>query len=127
MGLQLTLSSSNNHLNYEFKDAYWAISDIRYDTKNCFFKLKAYPSRDAKLQQLSLLPKSSLPVGSAVRTAIDCVLYGWEGIFPIEDMFPSGIPLDENAQKTRIYNVIKYYTELPFMDVFEEESTTENS
>lgn len=39
----------------------------------------------------------------------------------IKDIFPDGIPLDADKQKTAIYNWVKVYTGLPFEDVFEEE------
>lgn len=121
MGLRMTLAKENNHLGYTFEGAYWAISELSYDTKNCYFRLSAYPSRDAKLIDLSPLNPTTLPMGSSSYPVVNCSLYLWEAIIPIMDIFPDGIPLNENEQKTRIYKFIKWYTELPFEDVFEEE------
>lgn len=121
MGLKMTLSRECNHLGYTFEDAYWAISELSYDTKNCLFRLSAYPSREAKLSDLSPLHPTILPIGSSSYPVVNCSLYMWEAIIPTVNIFPDGIPLDENEQKTRIYTFIKQYTELPFEDVFEEE------
>lgn len=126
MGLKMTLPSGLNHMACEFIDAYWSIMDLGYDTKSCYFRLRAYPSRDAKLLNLSpVVNEPKLPVGSPSRPVVDCVLYNWEASFPIADIFHEGIPLDANEQKTAIYNHIKAYTGLPFEDVFEEPQLTE--
>lgn len=119
MGLQLTLSKDDNCLKYEFIDAYWAVMDLSYDTNYCYFRLKAYPSREAKLQELTPLPHPSLPMGTQSQPLVKSELYVWEGIFLISDIFPNGIPLDSDQQKTAVYNFIKNYTELPWADVFE--------
>lgn len=126
MGLKMTLPRECNHLGYTFEDAYWAISELSYDTKNCYFRLSAYPSREAKLINLSPLNPTTLPIGSSSYPVVNCSLYLWEAIIPIVDIFPDGIPLDENSQKTSIYNFIKDYMKkknysIPFEDVFEEE------
>jgi hypothetical protein len=122
MGLKMTLAKENNHLNYDFINAYWSISELSYDTQNCYFRLKAYPSREAKLSDLSPLATPTLPMGGASYPVVNCSLYLWEAIIPIVNIFPDGIPLDENEQKTAIYKFIKEYTELPFEDVFEEDN-----
>lgn len=119
MGLQLTLSETNNSLKYEFKDAYWAVMDLSYDTSAVYFRLKAYPSRDSKIAQLTDLPAPTLPVGSQSHPVVSSELYIWEGIFPIVDIFPNGIPISSDEQKTMVYNFIKAYTKLPFEDVYE--------
>lgn len=123
MGLKLTLTKGNNHLAYDFVDAYWAITDLSYDTANCYFRLRAYPSREAKLADLSPVPFSTLPVGGASYPVVNCSLYMWEASIPTAQIFPSGIPLDADEQKTVVYNFIKAYTGLPYEDVFEEEQT----
>lgn len=122
MGLKMTLPKECNHMNYTFENAYWSILDLSYDTKTCFFRLKAYPSREAKLSDLAPLNPTILPIGSSSYPLVNSSLYLWEGIFSINDIFPTGIPLDENQQKTAIYKFIKEYTELPFEDVFEEDN-----
>ena len=120
MGLRKTLTKENNHLNFDFTNAYWAISDLSYDTGSCYFRLKAYPSREAKIKDLSPVEKSTLSFGGASYPVVNSALYVWEGIFPIADIFPAGIPLDEDLQKKVIYNFIKKYTAENFTDVFEE-------
>ena len=127
MGLKLTLPKECNHLDYEFKDAYWSISELSYDTKNCLFRLSAYPTREAKLANLSPLAPTLLPVGSSAYPVVNCELYLWEAIIPVQSIFLNGIPLDENEQKTSIYKFIKAYTRLPFEDVFEDDNQEEAS
>ena len=97
MGLQMTLEARYNHMATDFIDAYWKITTLTYDTDYAYFYLKAYPSRESS------------------------VLYQWGGIVSIQTVFPTGIPLDSNQQKSAVYNWIKAYTKLPFTDVFEEE------
>lgn len=41
----------------------------------------------------------------------------------ILDVFPEGIPLDVNSQRSAIYSYIKNTVDLPFEDVFEEDRT----
>lgn len=125
MGLKMTLGKELNALAYEFKDAYWAITDLSYDTKACYFRLRAYPNREAKLAHLTQVPVSYLPFGCAVSPVVNCVLYNWDAIFEIASVFPTGIPLDENQQKTMVYNFIKAYSKklnIFFEDVFEEDN-----
>lgn len=121
MGLEMTLPKECNHLGYTFDNAYWAISELGYDPKNCLFRLSAYPSREAKLSDLTPLTPRILPIGSSSYPVIKGALYLWEAVIPTVDIFPDGIPLDEDSQKTEIYNFIKAYTNLPFVDVLEEE------
>ena len=119
MALQLTLPKECNNLYYEFEDAYWYISELGYDTQNCYFMLVAYPNREVRLIDGQLLPSNPLPIGGLTSNAVKGDLYRWRGIFPIADIFPTGIPLDVNQQKTAVYNFIKAYTKLPFEDVYE--------
>lgn len=121
MGLKLTLPKECNNLYCNIQDAYWSLSDIAYDTNSCYFVLTAYPSREHKLMNGMTLPTPTLPIGGLISNIMKADLYRWKGTFPILDIFPDGIPLDENEQKTKMYNFIKWYTELPFEDVFEEE------
>ena len=125
MGLKMTLPKECNHLDYEFKDAYWAVTDLSYDTKNCFFRLRAYPSREAKINDLTPLAPTLLPIGTSAYPVINSCLYLWEAIIPVMSVFENGIPLDENQQKTMVYNFVKAYTRLPFEDVFEDDNIEE--
>lgn len=120
MGLQATLTKENNTLYADFTDAYWKVTEIRYTTNMVGFDFSCYASREASKHELEIMSTPSLSFGGANRPAYEPVLYRWLGEFPIVDIFPTGIPLDENAQKTAIYNFIKRYTGLPFTDVFEE-------
>ena len=120
MGLKLTLSKENNPLYYDFVNAYWAITNINYTVNQCIFKLEAFPSRDAKYKTRTPLEGTTLPIGCASSPMFETNLYEWDGTFMISDIFPSGIPLDANEQKTAVYNFIKSYTSLPFEDVFED-------
>lgn len=40
---------------------------------------------------------------------MDAVLYNWKFMARIRDIFPEGIPLDADKQKTAIYNWVKVY------------------
>ena len=120
MGLSYTLQSNCNHLYTEFRNAYWAIDDLSYDTERCFFRLKAYPSREARAKHLSPLSAPAIKIGASSSPVVNSELYLWEGIFPIGDIFPEGIPLSSDEQKASVYRWIKEYTGIPFGDVFEE-------
>lgn len=119
MGLQLTLEKANNRQYTDYVDAYWSVDDIAYTTQTVSFRLQCYPSREAKYKNLNQMPTSTLPIGSASPDIYDTVLYLWETYAMITDIFPNGIPLDENEQKTAIYNWVKNFTGLPFVDVLE--------
>lgn len=118
MGLCLTLNKEKNKMHYDFIDAYWSVDNISYSTSVCLFDLNAYPTRDAKLANRTFHEDPSIGYGGS-DPYVDCILYTWNGVFAITDIFPNGIPLDENSQKTAIYNFVKAYTGLPFEDVFE--------
>lgn len=120
MGLKLTLNRENNRLYTDFVDAYWVIDRITYSTQHMAFALICYPSRDAKMQNNVPMPSSTLPIGGVGVEVYGTELYRWQAQLAIIDIFPGGIPLDENTQKTAIYNWIKAYTNLPFEDVLEE-------
>ena len=120
MGLQLTIEKEKNQMYYDFIDAYWAIKEIRYTTEYLYSKLLCYPTRDASHHQGEKV-SASFNVGGPYLPIVDSVLYQWEFATKIADVFPSGIPLDENEQKTAIYNWVKTYTGLPFKDVLEDE------
>lgn len=121
MGLSLSLTKGQNTLYHSFDKAYWAISDLGYDCTSCYFRLNAYPSREAKLKNLNTLENPTIGFGSSGSNVVNCILYTWEVQLAITDVFPSGIPLDPDEQKTAIYEWIKAYTGLPFEDVFEGE------
>lgn len=118
MGLKLTLPADKNPMYHEFVDAYWAISDPNYSMEEIAFVLEAYPSRDAKLLNGKPMESSSIGFGSG-GDIYSTRLYVWIVRQRITSIFPNGIPLDKDVQKTTIYNWIKAYTRLPFQDVFE--------
>ena len=119
MALQLTLPKECNNLYYEFVDAYWFIDEISYDTQDCYFNLLVFPNREVRLANGKYLPSNPLPIGGVSHNVVRGEIYRWNGMFPIVDIFPNGIPLDVNQQKTAVYNFIKAYTKLPFGDVYE--------
>lgn len=119
MGLQLTLEKSNNRQYFDYENAYWSVDDISYTTSVVKFVLNCYPNRDAKLKHLTEMPTPTLPIGSASPNVFDTILYSWETYVAITDIFPKGIPLSEDEQKTAIYKWVKEYTKLPFVDVIE--------
>ncbi len=125
MGLKLTLSKENNRLYYDFIDAYWSVDAITYTTKTVSFTLNCYPSREAKYKHNANMGTSTLPVGSASPEVYFTILYSWETYAMITDIFPEGIPLSEDEQKTAIYEWVKTYTGLPFEDVLEDDEEGE--
>ena len=120
MGLKLTLSVENSYVGAEFVDAYWRIDNLNYTTTDVWANLVCYPSRDASKFNAIEIPGPTIPVGTPVRRIYDTALYKWNAVTPIANIFPEGIPLDEDTQKTAVYNWIKSYTGLPFKDVFED-------
>ena len=120
MGLRLTLAKENNRLYYDFIDAYWSVDDLNYTPQAARFVLNCYPSREAKYKHNTDMDASTLPMGSAEPAIRFTILYSWETYVSITDIFPSGIPLDENEQKTAVYNWVKAYTKMPFADVLED-------
>lgn len=119
MGLKLTLEKENNRLYHDFVDAYWSVDGITYSTKTVSFTLNCYPSREAKYKHNANMDTPTLPVGSASPEVFYTILYSWQTYAMITDIFPDGIPLSEDEQKTAIYNWIKSTTNLPFDDVIE--------
>lgn len=119
MGLKLTLEKEKNHLYHTFEDAYWAIKEIKYTTSKLYGKLICYPSREASHKQGQSV-EGRLSVGGPYFPVIEPRLYCWEFLAPISTVFPNGIPLSEDEQKTAIYNWVKSATGLPFEDVLEE-------
>ncbi len=119
MGLQLTLLKENNQLYHTFTDAYWAVKEIRYTTEDMYAKLICYPSREASHMQGEVV-STSLSVGGPYLPIVDSALYQWEFTAKISEVFPEGIPLSEDEQKTAIYEWVKSYTGLEFEDVLEE-------
>lgn len=119
MALSLDLKKEDNHMYIDFKDAYWVIREIAYNTELASFRLVCYPNRESSKMYLTE-PASTFGYGGMTQPTYEPSLREWDGIAKIEEIFPSGIPLGSNAQKTAIYNWIKSYTGLPFEDVFEE-------
>lgn len=98
-----------------------------YSTTDMTFYLYAYPSREAKLaylqpgvQQIVIDPETGGKLGGPTSDVYNPRLYCWQGASAISDIFPDGIPVDADAQKTAIYRFIKAYTLLPFEDVLEQ-------
>ena len=118
MGLKLTLEKEKNQMYYDFENAYWAIDEINYTTELLYGKLICYPSREARKKQGEKV-NSSLSVGGSYFPTVECLLYEWEFATKISSVFPNGIPLSVDEQKTAIYNWVKTYTGLPFVDVLE--------
>ena len=119
MGLQMTLAKDKNKLYYDFHDAYWAITDLVHGTDSISFLLEAFPSREAKLKDRAPQENASIGYGGG-DIVVRSSLYEWRGIFEITAIFPSGaIPAGKDAQYTAVYNFIKAYTDLPFVDVLE--------
>lgn len=118
MGLSLTLKKEYNNFYTDFIDAYWSIDNIQYTSTDCSFRLSAYPSREAKKKMYQNISQLSIG-GATYGTVFNPVLHEWVGFVQWKEIFPNGIPVDENEQKTVIYNYIKKYTQLPFNDVLE--------
>lgn len=116
MGLRYTLTKEQNRMCMDIA-AYWHITNLSYTTDLVNFCLVAYPTRDCAERE-SLPVESRLSFGSPY-SPIECELYRWQTSVNIREIFPSGIPLDANEQKTAIYNWVKAYTGLPWEDVYE--------
>lgn len=124
MGFLLPLEKTKNNLYHDFDPAYWAIEDLSYNPTVCFFRLCAYPSREARHMNLHILDNPSIGFGSCGDNTVRSQLYNWEVQLAIVDVFPEGIPLDADMQKQIIYEWIKSYTALPFIDVIEEDDVS---
>ena len=120
MGLKLTLDIENSYIAVRYVDAYWKLENVRYSTTEVGAELFCYPSREASQLNLVPMPSPTLPIGAPIKNVYEPRLYRWNILADIVDIFPNGIPLDENAQKTAIYIWVKSYTGLPFEDVFED-------
>lgn len=120
MGLQLTLKKKDNSIYADFEDAYWSIENIQYTTTYGYADLYCYPSREAKYKKGEEIKDFTISVGGGMSPVYEPRLYHWAFTFPIADVFSVGIPLSEDEQKTAIYNWVKAYTGLPFVDVMEE-------
>ena len=120
MGLKLTLPYTANSIGADFIDAYWVIQDLRYETQSdglyVVFWLNCYPSREAS--KLTGQPVEGLPIGNPMLAVYNGKLYEFLGLVRADELFPEGIPVSLDEQKTVIYNWIKKTTDLPFEDVF---------
>ena len=121
MGLQLSISKNDNDLYADFENAYWAIEDISYSTAYGYAELYAYASRDAKYKNGEAIKDYSFSFGGAVSPVYNTRIYRWSLTFPLSTVFPDGISLSENEQKTAIYEYVKSYTGLAFTDVLEDD------
>lgn len=125
MGLKMTISAQDNHMSYEFKDAYWKIEDIVFSNKEgasfVGFSLKAYPSREASKAVLKPIRRTeAIQEGGPYMGAYSPCLWTWQTLFRATEAFPNGIPVTESAQKDVLYQLVKTYTGLPFEDVIED-------
>lgn len=122
MGLQMNLSKENNILYQDFANAYWKIHNIGYTQETGWADLSAYPSRESSQEAGKMLQKPTLQVGGPIYPTYNPELYRWHLEFQLAEVFPNGIPIDINSQKTAIYIYAKKYSNLPFADVFEPEN-----
>ena len=121
MALSMTLTKNQNHMYEDYPDAYWVIENIRYSTDMVAAYLCCYASREcSKKNGLDIPDWRQIPIGGPEFNACKNRLWQWEFSASMAEVFPDGIPLSVNEQKTAIYNWIKAYTQLPFEDVFEE-------
>lgn len=120
MGLQMTLPKDKNGMYFDFVNAYWKVIEISYTTDRICVEVACYPSRECSKAEGMILENPSFDYGGPVNNHVFSKLYSFAFIVEIKDIFPSGIPLDVNQQKTAIYNFVKSYTGLPFENVFEE-------
>lgn len=122
MGLQLTLPKTANSIGDDFIDAYWVIQELRYETQDgnlyAVFWLNCYCDRNAS--KLTGQPVQGLEIGRPMSAVYDGKLYEYLGLVKANEIFPNGIPISSDDQKTVIYNWIKESTGLPFEDVLEE-------
>lgn len=122
MGLKYSLNSDQNHIGIDFIDAYWVIEEIKYINNNAIGVLRCFPSREiSKKEGYRYTGWETIKIGGPAFQYVKACLWEWEFMFPVEEVFPYGIPISEDEQKTAIYNWIKDYTKLPFEDVYEEE------
>lgn len=125
MGLKMTISAQDNHMSYAFEDAYWKIEDIVFSNRDgvsfVAFSLKAYPSRKASKNILKPIQRTeAMQYGGPYIGAYSPCLWTWQALFKAEEVFPSGVPITESAQKDVLYQLVKTYTGLPFVDVLED-------
>lgn len=122
MGLKYPLTRDQNHMGVDFPEAYWKLEDIQFAKGLVAGTLKAYPSREASLREGLDLPEErwmEIPIGGPRYNHIYSELWAWNFSYPLQDVFPKGIPLDEDVQKKTIYNHIKATTPIKFQDVLD--------
>lgn len=123
MGLKLTLPKTANGIGCDFIDAYWVIEDLRYEMQEsglfAIFWLNCYPTREA--YELTGHSVGNIGIGRPILAVYNGKLYEFIGLERVERLFPDGIPVSSDEQKTVLYNYIKSTSGLPFEDVFEEE------
>lgn len=123
MGLKMTLPKTANALGTDFVDAYWVIQELRYETQEdglfIVFWLNCYPDRESS--KLTGQPVQGLNIGRPMSEVYNGKLYEFLGLVRASDLFPQGIPVSIDDQKTVIYNWVKVNTDLPFEDVFEQD------
>lgn len=126
MGLKLTLEADQNFMGVKFEDAYWKLTNFGFGEYNGGYvislKLSAFPSREScKLTEQCLDVDAISTFGASARPVYDSVLYEWNALFPVSEVFPEYVPTDMDQAKTTAYSFIKsYLSEVPFSDVFEQ-------
>lgn len=120
MALSMTLSKTQNHMYEDYHDAYWVIENIHYNLDFVAGYLRCYPTRDCSKKNGQMVEEwTQIPFGGPAFSSYNNMLWSWEFMSRITDVFPNGIPISSDEQKTAIYNWIKEYTGLPFEDVLE--------
>ena len=93
-------------------DAYWVVQDLRYETQSdglyVVFWLNCYPSRDSS--KLTGQPVEGLTIGRPMSAIYNGKLYEFLGLVRADVLFPNGIPISMDEQKTAIYDWIKETT-----------------
>jgi len=130
MGLLMDLNKENNHLHFDFPNAYWIIDYVTFGTPEggdgsvmVMFSFKAFPTREAKLAtDTNTAVQVLLGFGGPTQGITRAELYSWTGEFRASDIFPSGIPTTKEEQLALLYPFVKYYLNLTnAVDVMENE------
>ena len=110
MGFKARLSKTSNVMGLDWEEAYWKIDCVRIDSnaQTIVVELKAYPTREAMLLQNSTL-EADYQFGTPTSESVDCVLYTWQGGFPLATVFPDGIPTSLSDQKAILYPLVKQF------------------
>ena len=131
MGLKYRVTADENHMGFTFNDAYWKFSSFGFgelgDEYVLMATLSAYPSREASQKTEASANVGVISAfGASSRPYYEAEIYSWNFSFPVETIYPSGVPVSLDEAKTIAYNFIKeYLSEIPFVDVLEEGQSSE--